>query len=70
MMRLRNAATNVQVVVTDEKAARLIAEGTYRAVPDAEQPPKHTAPQQQTAKVSSKPGTTSIAAAIKVGTAG
>lgn len=64
-MRLRNHYTNVQVVVPDEKAQRLITDGTYEAVPDDEQPPKDTAPKEQTAKVKSKPGPTSIAAALK-----
>jgi topoisomerase IA-like protein len=64
MMRLRNPQNNVQVVVTDDKAARLIAQGTYEAAPAAEQPPKDTAP-QQTAKTKSTSGPTSIAAAIK-----
>ncbi|WP_442928744.1 DUF7302 family protein [Mycobacterium sp. Root265] len=65
MIRLRHADTNVQVVVTDDKAARLIAEGTYKAVPAAEQPPKETEPPKPTAKTKSKTGPTSIAAALK-----
>ncbi|KZF00880.1 hypothetical protein A2J03_09855 [Rhodococcus sp. EPR-157] len=65
MMRLRNADTNVQVVVTDSKAVRLIAEGTYEAVPDVEQPPVDTTPREQTENVDGKPGPTSIAAALK-----
>lgn len=67
MRRLRHAVTGIQVLVTDEKARRLIAEGTYAAVPDAEQPPKDTAPQKQTAKANSKSGPTSIAAALRAG---
>ncbi|GLP83569.1 DUF7302 family protein [Mycobacterium antarcticum] len=62
-MRLRNQYNGVQVVVPDEKAARLIADGTYKAVPDAEQPPKDTALQEKAVKI--KPGPTSIAAALK-----
>lgn len=50
MMRLRNAE-GVQVVVTDEKVAKLIAAGTYKAVPASEQPPK----QKQTAEQKPKP---------------
>lgn len=65
MMRLRNAHTNVQVVVTDDKAAKLIAEGTYKAVPDAEQPPKETEQPKPTAKTKSKTGPTSIASALR-----
>jgi hypothetical protein len=63
MMRLRNAETNVQVVVTDEKAKRLIAEGTYAAVPAAEQPPKDL--DLDEVDIKSKPGPTSIAEALK-----
>lgn len=65
MMRLKNAHTDVQIVVTDEKAKRLIAEGTYNAVPDAEQPPKDVAPQEPTAKTKRNTGPTSIAGALK-----
>lgn len=65
MTRLRNKYNGVQVVVPDEKAQRLIIDGTYMAVPDDEQPPKDTAPQEQTAKTKSKPGPTSIASALK-----
>lgn len=69
MRRLRHAKNGVQVVVTDEKAARLIAKGMYKAVPEAEQPPKDTAPQEQAvkanSKANSKPGPTSIASALK-----
>lgn len=64
MIRLRNKHTGVQVVVPDTKATRLIADGTYTAVPDAEQPPKDAEPKQAT-KANSKPGPTSIADALK-----
>lgn len=60
MKRLRHTATQVQVVVADEKAERLIADGTYAAVPDEEQPPKDPPkPPPQKAE-----GETSIAASI------
>jgi hypothetical protein len=59
MMRLKNTETGVQVVITDAKADRLIAEGTYEAVPDAEQPPK-----ENTQEPTKKAGRTDIAAAI------
>lgn len=68
MKRLRNTATSVQVLVTDDKANRLIADGTYKAVPDAEQPPKETAmPRHEdtSSTGSRKPGRTSIASAIR-----
>ena len=65
MMRLKNTQTGIQVVVPDAKATRLIADGTYAAVPDAEQPPNDTAEPKQATKARGKPGPTSIAAALK-----
>lgn len=64
MRRLRNTETNVQVVVTDDKAAKLIAAGTYKAVPGDEQPPEDDEPQAPP-KAKGKQGPTSIAAALR-----
>ena len=38
-MRLRHQHTGVQITVHEDKGHRLITEGLYRAVPDAEQTP-------------------------------
>lgn len=69
MMRLRNDE-GVQVVVTEDKAARLIAgatlPGKWEAAPDAEQPPKQTAKPKPAAQSKDKPAT-DIAAAIAQG---
>lgn len=65
MRRLRHTVTGIQILVTDEKAARIISQGSYAAVPEDEQPPKDTAPQEQATTANSKPGHTSIAAALK-----
>lgn len=69
MMRLRNDQ-GVQIVVTDDKAAKLRAGGTlpgkWRAVPASEQPPKEPPTTQPTATTAEgKEGHTDIASAIK-----
>lgn len=66
MKRLRHTATSVQILVTDEKAARLVRDGTYAAVPDAEQPPKEPAMPKPAAQSKGKPAT-DINAAIAQG---
>nr|WP_076478823.1 hypothetical protein [Williamsia sterculiae] len=70
-MRLRHTHTAVQITVPDDKAQRLIADGTYKAVPDAEQPPPTPPDAQPSATTAGRKrkrttqGPTSIAAALK-----
>lgn len=64
MKRLHHTQTGVQILVPDDKAARLIADGTYKAAPDSEQPPKETTIPTPTTKAKRKPGRTDIASAI------
>lgn len=59
-MRLRNVHTGVQVLTPDDKARRLIADGTYEAVPDDQQPPPTPEPEKPTGQ-----GHTSIASALR-----
>jgi hypothetical protein len=66
-MRLRNQYTGVQVVVPDLKARRLVIDGTYKAVPDDEQPSEQDAAQEHAAKGETKSGPTSIAGALRAG---
>ena len=62
-MRLRHKHTGVQILVPQDKATRLIAQGDYLAVPDAEQPP-HGVGERKPPTVPAKGATTSIHAAI------
>lgn len=60
-MRLRNVHTGVQVVTPDDKARRLVEDGTYEALPDDQQPPP--TPTAEPEKPTGQ-GHTSIAAAL------
>jgi hypothetical protein len=64
-MRLRNTLTGVQINIPADKADRLVANGTYKALPDAEQPPKQ--PSEHPKQVAKPKGKTDIAAAIAQG---
>lgn len=65
MPRLRHTVTGVQVLVPSDKADRLIAEGTYAAVPDDERPPPGVGERKPVPKSSRQNrGRTSIGASI------
>lgn len=69
VMRLRNTATGVQILVTEDKADKLIASRTYDAVPDTEQPTIEIGNQLATTKAKGRQrdtdrGATDIASAI------
>lgn len=54
--------TGVQVLVPNDKAARLIARGEYKAVPDDEQPPPGVG--EPRPRTEGKRGHTSIASSL------
>lgn len=70
MIRMKHTQTGVRIVVTDDKAANLIANGTYFPVPDAEQLSKHESEELDRAATEAKAarhnesGRTSLSAAI------
>lgn len=63
-MRLTNTQTGVQILVPNDKAKTLIAQGLYEPVPDADQPPPGVG-ERKPAKDGDDSGPTSIAEGIK-----
>ncbi len=66
LVRLRDKQ-GIQILTTEDKATRLIAEGRYKAVPDDEQPKETEQPRAREARgrERSRAGSTSIAGALR-----